>query len=503
MARRTDNTTPLILAKISLPVSRLMVPAAVGLGSEVGRLLSLNEEDRSQLQMAVEEGFCNAVDHYSAQAGNNDQVHLDFFVEEDRLVISIREMGIPFDQNEADRYTPDSMEGMEKAGLGMLLLRHTMDSVELFVHGRSGKETRLTKKLRYGSLPEELANLGVRKRGTKRITVKTPETRSGREEDLGKITRLAWRCYGYTQEELLYDQELLAKKFQAGEFKPIVVFDPKSGAMIGHAGLKYHEPGSKVPEMGLAFADPGFRCPAITMGWAQVAIKLAKENGDLGIFDCSVTTHTFSQKAMQQCMRSSPCGIMFGIAAQGMQAKELATSQQEKGSVINHYLPLDRSKTTIHPPARHLAMIKEIYGWMNLPRDYETPAATPPTETTSLSAFPLPDELNVAFIVVHTIGIDAGKQMADAFTTFRREHKDAVYAFLPLGTPHSPALVERCESLGFSFSGVMPHIHDGDDRILMQWVDIPLDLDQVRVYGDMSRKLLAYVRAEKERIEGQ
>lgn len=501
MKRHTPASQTFFLAELSLPVHRLMVRTAVDCASQIGDLLSFDTKDRYHLSMAVEEAFCNAVDHFSGPILETERIHVEFSVEEDALVISVREKGIPFDLTQAERYTPDSLDGMDRPGLGMLLMHQGMDSVELFVHGREGKETRLTKKLSYGSLPAELLETRTIKRGKKRTTIKDPLIRMAGKEDLPEICRLAWRCYGYTQENFLYDLDALTHKVESGEFISAVACDPAGNTLMGHIGLKYHDPAVKVPELGLAFVDPAYRSPGLPLKIAAVLFDMAEAEGCKGIFDCSVTTHTFSQKDMQE-MGSRPCSLLMGIAASGMQAKELATSHQEKGSTMNHYLAFDRTPRTIHVPERHRAMVEEIYQWLDIPRHLATQDPPPPTGPSDVSVFPLPDELNVAFIIVHAIGKETVAEVTEGLQQCRQQRMDAVYAFLPLGVSTSPSVVEECEKLGFFFAGIMPHIHDGDDRILMQCVNIPLDTEAIRVYGDMSRKLLSYIKDEKLRIQG-
>jgi anti-sigma regulatory factor (Ser/Thr protein kinase) len=124
-----------------------MVTAAVDCASHVGRMLSLNEKARSDLKMSVRAAFLNAVDHFTEPVQEDERIHLEFTLQEDTLVVSIRERGIPFDLSEAERHTPGSLGGLRNPSLGMLLMHEGMDTVELFVHGRQGKETRMTKKL--------------------------------------------------------------------------------------------------------------------------------------------------------------------------------------------------------------------------------------------------------------------------------------------------------------------------------------------------------------------
>lgn len=227
---------------------------------------------------------------------------------------------------------------------------------------------------------------------------------------------------------------------------------------------------------------------------AEAAREMARNNGDLGVFDCSVTTHTHSQKAVQEDFGSSPCSMLMGIAAAGMRPKELATANQEKGTTLNHYFPFDRSPAIVHIPERHREMVREIYQWMDMPRIFGEPATGFGGGESAVGVYPLPDELNVAFIVIHALGRDVVEKVAEGLRQCRRERRDAAYIFLPTSDPSAPLLVDACEELGCSFAGVMPHIHGGGDRMLLQRVDIPLDLDAVKVYGDRGRKLFSYIR---------
>ncbi len=495
------QTPHIFIAGIKLPVRLIMVRSAVACANEVSKILSFDETDTLNLGVAVDEAFCNAVQHFSRTINDDERIHIEFYIEEGVLIVSIRENGIPFDLKQAEVFTPGTLEGMNSPGLGMLLMNKGMDSVELFVHGREGKETRLTKKLKPGAIPEELFPEFGKGAKINRILVKNPHYKFAELEDLPEITRLAWRCYGYSQEELLYDLDLLKEKFLSGYLKSLVFFEPENNKMIAHIGLKYHDNETQVPELGLAFIDPLYRAPGLTNKMAQLMIQAAKDDGAKGVFDCSVTTHTFSQRAMQEYFGSSPCGILMAIAASGMQAKKLITVKQEKGSVVNHYKAFDFTERTVYPPENHREMIAEIYDWIGVPRVFGTPKMEMPKGESSVTVFPLPDELNVAFIIVNKPGEETINELAEGIRKCKRERRDAVYIFLPLGVESLPYLVNFCEKMRFSFVGIMPHIHNGDDRIIFQSVTIPIDTDKIRVYGEKTSKLLQYIIDEQNRIE--
>ena len=490
----------IFLLKAEFPVNLLMTRNAVFSATHIADLLSFNQKDKYDLEVAVEEAFSNAIQHFSKESVADERIYLEFNIEDGFLIVSIRENGIPFKMENSERFTPDNPLNMDKPGLGTFLIEQTMDSVEYFVHGRSGKETRMKKKFQNSCIPEGLVPKTVIKRGRKRPLVKNPIIREATLKDLPEICQLAWKCYGYTQEELLYDLDLLTKKFNAGEVKPIIAIDPESGKLIAHEALKYHDTNVRVSELSLAFIDPTYRCPDLSRKFAKKVLEVAKTNNERGIFDCSVTTHTFSQKASQEYVGSNPCSIFIGIAATGMQAKELRTTVQEKGTVVNHYYVFDHSTHRIYIPKQHQQMVEKIYSWLELTREFAPAKLVKPTGESSTICVPLPDELNVSFIVLNRLGENTVSEVRDTLHKCRSERQDMVYIFMPSGVETAPWVFNECEKLGFSFAGIMPHIHDGDDRLLLQWMNISIDYSKIKVYGPKSAELLEYVIKEIDRV---
>lgn len=494
------STPKLFLSQLSIPVNRMMIGTAVACAEQVAQILSMDPKENKNLQLAVEEAVGNAVHHFSDIPGQDERIHVEFYIDGDQLIISILDKGIPFNLRNVEKYTPKNLDSMDRPGLGMRLMHKGVDSVELLMHGRAGKEIRLTKNLPHELLPEELRGCSQLKHKKKRESVKNSICRPSNLEDLPDICRLAWKCYGYTQEEFLYDTNALTEKFKTGEFKSIIIIDTDRNIILGHIGLKYHDPAIKVSEAGLGFLDPTYRFPGATKRLGKAAINLSRNHGDMGMFDCSVTTHTFSQKIIQE-LGSSPCGLLLGITAMGMTVKELAVSEQTKGSTVNHYYAFDRSPKTIYIPVQHQKMVKQIYQWMELPREIKDSGEKAVSGESSTDVFNLPDELNVSFIIVNKIGRESVSDVVKAFEECKGNRKDAVYVMLPTDEPSCPYLVGELEKIGFSFSGVMPHIHNGGDRITLQWLNVKLDMDAIRVYGDKTRKVFDYIKSELKRVK--
>ena len=484
------------LGQLAIPANVAFVHAVLAYTGQIGQMLAFGEQENNALQLAVDEAFCNAVTHYGAAKREEETVHVDFSLIDGALVVSLRERGIPFDPAKTMPFATDSLDAALKPGIGMRLMQRCVDKVEFLTHGREGKEVRLTKRLRSDALPAALRTAAPER---KRITVKEPAVRLVRRDELLAVSKLAWSCYGYSHVATLYDPAKLVQRFDAGSYVPIAAFDPATGEMFGHECLKFNDPATRVPELGLAFVDTHHRCAGASAQMARELFAWAGAHGCAGVYDSSVTTHTQSQKHLQEQLGSAPCGMFLAFAPRGMRVKELATDVQPKGSVINHYFALDRSPATLYPPANHREMVREIYEWLQLPRALAEAPAPAPTGESIVEVQNLPEEQNADIVVVRRIGADCLERIRDAMKTSRWSCRDAVYAFLPLQSPQLPALFAECEKLGLSFAGVMPHIHFGEDRILLHSINTPLDMESIHVHGDRSRKLFAYIRACLER----
>ncbi|WDP91484.1 MAG: GNAT family N-acetyltransferase [Desulfobacter sp.] len=497
MRRKNRRSDEHFLGKLTVPAHICMMQSIIEYTNQIGLLLSLNDTERSSIVKTVEMAFHSSVSDLSSPIKIYDYIHLEFVATKLQLVISIREKGIPFGRRKTDtrpigeivKNAPDAFT--ENQG---------MDKIEYLINGRDGRETRLTKSLRPGSLPEDLFKGDVTRMERKHTLKSEPVIRLTELSELQDVMRLAWKCYGYTQEALLYDINALKQKVESGELISIIAIDTTREAVIGHIGLKHHDNAVNVPEMGLAFVDPAYRKGGLAIALGKKAMEFARLNNYPGVFDCSVTTHTFSQQGMQ-AIGSRPCGVLFGIVAEGMQARQLETSNQEKGSVINHYYAFDRSQRTVYIPPRHQDMVFQIYKWLELPREFKAGDMKPASGLSNVSILPMPEEHNAAFIVVHTIGRKTKEEVKTALCEFKRKRADAVYVFLPLESCHLCWLVEQLEKEGFGFAGIMPHIHDGGDRLLMQYLSFQVNPSSIKLYGAMPQKLFNYILTEQGRVQ--
>lgn len=108
------------------------------------RQASVKEEYIGALRRAVDEACANIIEH--AYKGNpNHEVNLAMTIDPTRVVVRIRDSGLPFDQNAYQRPNVLKLSRERKSGgLGVDIIRRLMDRVE-YIHDGDMNEIRLIK----------------------------------------------------------------------------------------------------------------------------------------------------------------------------------------------------------------------------------------------------------------------------------------------------------------------------------------------------------------------
>ncbi len=91
--------------------------------------LVLSEEDFFKVDLALVEMCTNIVLYgYPAEKG---EIHIDFWMDGDRIYIEIRDTGVPFDPSQAQKPDiEDIIRAGQKGGLGIYLSRTFMDGFD-------------------------------------------------------------------------------------------------------------------------------------------------------------------------------------------------------------------------------------------------------------------------------------------------------------------------------------------------------------------------------------
>lgn len=92
------------------------------------------QSNRDRLNIAVAEGFTNAVRHAHAQLPPETPITIEVSLESDRIAIQIWDQGHPFNPNQLQEPQPGSL--LCEGGYGWFLLRRAVDRVTYQRHGQ-------------------------------------------------------------------------------------------------------------------------------------------------------------------------------------------------------------------------------------------------------------------------------------------------------------------------------------------------------------------------------
>ena len=75
------------------------------------------------------------------------------------------------------------------------------------------------------------------------------------------------------------------------------------------------------------------------------------------------------------------------------------------------------------------------------------------------------------------------------------EHADAIYCYLNLEDPKTPAFSQACEELGFFFAGVLPGGLFGCDALILQYLNnLVIDFSLIQLYSPFGKEILSYIQ---------
>ena len=114
--------------ELTLPILPNMELIATQTAEVISRHMNLTEDQVGEISMALIEATINAFEHSKAE--NN--VFINFLIEDDSLIIKVIDKGIGFDKTKVEIPKIENKIGKDKRkrGWGLMLIQELMDSVE-------------------------------------------------------------------------------------------------------------------------------------------------------------------------------------------------------------------------------------------------------------------------------------------------------------------------------------------------------------------------------------
>ncbi len=461
---------------------------------KLAEIVGFSHKEQQQLELAVEEIFTNIIQH-GFENNSQETFQVNFEITSTKIVVKFSEKGLPFDPAALPHYSPERATDDTK-GLGIYLARKFAYDITFRYLGRHGKETILTKRLRQ---QEMLFQNAVAEAPVTKVENNVKyQIRRFQPEDAMPVARCAYRTYGYSyDEDYVYDPAQLIEQNKNGSLISLVAKAEDGEEILGYIDLRLY---GQIADIESMFISPEYRGTRLFYKLSLAIVEESRRLDLFGHFCLSVTSHIITQKGAR-FVGLSDCGILLGFILE-TDFKSMSIQTHHRVSLVMQFGVLkDRMPATIYPPANHRAMITKIYTTLKVPFSIDDCAKSAPAlQESTIYNLELQSDMNYVILRFSSYGPDATAIIKEQTAQCCRQTIDVIYLYLDLQHPAITDIAVEAEKIGFFFSGVLPAGLEGHDALILQYLNAPLDWDEIKLATPFAHELLAYVRQESDRI---
>ncbi|MBN2437972.1 MAG: ATP-binding protein [Deltaproteobacteria bacterium] len=494
---------------LHLPARMEALPLGQGFARELALLAGFDDARINAIHLACEEAFVAIVNR---AAGSENPVVVSGEVTPLALVLTFndREMLPDPDEDALPRFDAGRLDEIELAGLGRMLIRAAADEALWESMGREGNRLCLTFHRTRPDVTERAAPK-IPERAD-RDAPRAPEQdyrvrRAGNEGDWFRIARVIYRAYGYTHpSDDLYCPDRLRELNRAGRLLSAVA-ETLAGEIVGHYALELGGLGQvaagrcEVAETGMAVVDPAHRGRGLMEQMREFLEVEARALGLRGLFSQPVTSHVISQRVNEK-FGGHCCALSLAFLADNLRFRAMKRDGSgQRESCLLYFKPLEPPESRrIDPPSHHRTMLLDTYRECGIPVVADETAA-PDAGESRVSARYL-SALDLGMIRIETVGSDIATVLRSARNELcRKAGARVLYLTVRLTRPGCAEACAAAERLGFFYGGLAPHFDEGEDVLRMQYVDTAFDFGRLAVAAPFAGRLLAYVEADRRRVE--
>ena len=482
--------------KLTIPNDLSYLPIAQTCVRETAQKFGFEGAALVKIELAVEEAVTNVIQH---AFDSTETSTFDIICERipPGIRIRIKEKGLPFDPSILPQYDPSKlMEEWAARGLGMHLMKESMDEVTFHNLGLEGKETHLIKYLPGKHSGEEEPASAENKPVEPQIIQEKIEydVRGLEPAEAIEVSRCAYKSHGYTFfDEHIYYPDRLVELNRAGQMISSVAVT-KDRKFMGHAALVYPYPESRIAELTFVFVNVEYRGQGCMNRLCDYLFNQV-QHGLSGIYAYAVTNHIFTQKVMLK-YGFNDCGILLATSPASWEFKGMEENTQRVSVILSFKYLKEPAPLTLYPPPHHRDMLVQLYDSIHGRHQFaEAPASLPAAPAESVIKMELFSAENCAELQIAKYGQNVVKELKHILHELCVKQIAAINLFLSLEDPATAVMAAEFEKLGFFFAGILPQAACGDALILQYLNNVDFDYSKVQAYSDVSKTLLAYIKA--------
>lgn len=402
------------------------------------------------------------------------------------------ETGEPFDP---DLHKYDSSKAVREGdfeGAGLELVRHFTDTFLFLNRGKQGKEFRISKTIDEPHIKELKPDLKTEPKDATSAE-QNYKTDIFKPSDAEAISKLIYRTYdySYTKEDMYFPKKVergIAQKKKIG-----VITRDEKGEAVGYFAIIKKED-SNIAEVGEAVVSPAHRRRGVMTRMMERLIKIAKNQGMLGLFGTAIASHPISQKVNHKFGFVSTALML--AKSDPLRMKSLQENTPQPTSIVLDFLPLRPfRRPKLYLPAPYRELLLKIYGSLNV--EIETgEGETDFLDNESEIDVKINYNDHFALILIESYGHDFEEVFHDLSESLKNKKLNAVYVDLPLDQSGTPHFLDVIRDEGYLFSGITPLFHNERDYLRMQKIYADMDFDLIEVFSELAKEIKTLVSRE-------
>lgn len=268
----------------------------------------------------------------------------------------------------------------------------------------------------------------------------------------------------------------------------------ESGEIAGQGAYYQSSPPNKALfEYGQLLIAPQYRSKGMALEITREMDRFGREVLKAeGVFGEAVCNHLVTQKLGVR-RGYSECGLEVSLMPSGAYESEGAGTQRVS-CLISAMVHRDRRRE-LHLPERYRAPLEAILAGFSLDRDLRFSAMDAPTAAQSSLESRVFDDAGVVRVQALRIGADFAKLVETIDADAKRRGLAVAQVFVNTGESGAVFAAETLRGLGFVLGGLVP-LWFGPDGLLMQKFYVEPEFDEIKLYSDKAKNLLASIRAE-------
>lgn len=307
------------------------------------------------------------------------------------------------------------------------------------------------------------------------------------------ISKLIYKNYDYTYyKHLFYEPQEVRMANEKGDIHSIVA--EYRNQIVGHFAL-IRAAHSNIAEIAVAIVDPQYKGMGIMNRMFDFLIFEAQRLEYDAIYGEAIMLHPYSQKA-NITHGMTECAIILGQVPSMTEIEHNLQNPQRSGVLVS-YLLFEKRRCQHARSAIYGEQIQKVYDDLKI----EICNARAPHSVRDAITHRVNSELGLGYIQIEA-EIEQ-RELMDILADLLKEHCDMLYADINLHRiDNIDTIIELLNAHGFFYCGVLPAYYESEDYLRLQRKNSKsVDEEQLVYYSKNAQQMLAFIRADKERIK--